>query len=235
MPSMVIDIKDIDDLKKIKLEDNYLLIGACTSLNTIIENSIISEKCNILKQAAEYVACHQIRNRATIGGNICNASPAADMSPPLYCLDAIFTYYQDGNYLDVKAKEFFKGPGQTVLKDDAILCYFKIPVSKLNAQSRYLRHSRRNALDLSAVGVAALKSDNEYAIALGSVAPTVIRVYDAEEILNKEGLTEDSIHKASEIAANTCKPISDLRASKEYRKEMVYVYTQRALKGLMEG
>jgi carbon-monoxide dehydrogenase medium subunit len=233
-PDLVVDIKYIDMLKHIRLENDFLHIGACVTINELIENPIIKEKFNVLSQAAKYIACHQIRNRATIGGNICNASPAADMSPPLYCLDAVLSYYHNENRHEVKVIDFFKGPGKTVLPEDGILCEFKIPASYQNSRGAYKRHSRRKSLDLSSVGACAVKLNEKYTIALGSVAPTVIRVADAEEVLNNEGLTEATIEKASIAAYNTAKPISDLRASREYRKEMVKVYVSKVLKALLE-
>ena len=235
VPDLVLDIKSIDVLNGIKIEGAYLKIGACTCLNDIVENELVKENFDVLCQAAMNVGCYQVRNRATIGGNICNASPAGDTIPPLYCLDAILTYFKDGEFIDCNAMEFFTGPGKTVLTKDSILCQVKIPMKYAKVLGTFLRHSRRNALDLSTVSVTTVNRKGNFAIALGSVAPTVIRVPDAENILNVEGLTESSIEKASEVTKNSCKPISDLRASKDYRSEMVKAYAVKALKSLMEG
>lgn len=233
-PTKVIDIKGMDFLRGVKVEDGFLKIGACTTFNEIAENDIIKEKFNVLKQASEVVACYQIRNRATIGGNICNASPAADSVPALIVLGATFTYFVDGKSTEVKASEFFTGPGKSVLPENAILTEIKIPMEMGNSKGVYLRHSRRNSLDLAIVSVAALQNNNKFSIALGSVGPTIITVPEAEALLSSEGLNESSIEKASGIASKTCKPISDLRASKEFRIEMVKAYTKKALNALME-
>lgn len=233
-PDLIIDIKGIELLHGIKLEDNYLKIGACTNLNTVAEHPAIKKDFRALSQATSQVGCYQIRNRATIGGNLCNASPAADSSPSLYCMDAILSYFHNGDIHDCKINDFFKGPGKTILPEGAILTQVKIPEVYAGKPSVYMRHSRRKALDLSTVSIAVVNDNGKFAIALGSVAPTVIRVPKAEEILNKEGLTYDSIEKASDAARNSCTPISDLRGSKEYRSEMVKNYTKKALESLME-
>ncbi|MGD9581408.1 MAG: xanthine dehydrogenase family protein subunit M [Vampirovibrionia bacterium] len=234
-PDLIIDIKNIEMLSGIKSEDNYLVIGACTKLNEIAENPKVQKDYRAISQAASEVGCYQIRNRATIGGNLCNASPAADSSPSLLCMDAVLTYFYNGDFINCPVKDFFKGPGKTVLPSDAILCSVKVPDEYAGAPSVYMRHSRRKSLDLSTISVAVVNKDNKFAIALGSVAPTVIRVPEAEEILNNEGLTLESIAKAAEAAKNSCTPISDLRGSKEYRSEMVRNYTKKALESLMEG
>lgn len=233
-PDLIVDIKDIEYLHGIKVEEGYLKIGACTNLNTIAEHPVICRDFRALSQATSQVGCYQIRNRATIGGNLCNASPAADSSPSLYCMNAIFSYFHDGEMHDCPVVEFFKGPGKTVLPEGAILAQVKIPEIFAGQPSVYMRHSRRKSLDLSTVSVAVVNNDGKFAMALGSVAPTVIRVPRAEAILNDEGLTPASIEKAAEAAKNSCTPISDLRGSKEYRSEMVKNYTKKALTSLME-
>lgn len=233
-PDLIVDIKEIDVLSGIKIEDDYLKIGACTKLNDIAENPVIKKDFHAIQQATWEIGCYQIRNRGTIGGNICNASPAGDTIPPLYCMEGIVSYFYDGNMHDIEAKDFFTGPGKTKLPENAILCQVKIPMKYAGKPSVYCRHARRNSLDLSTVSVTIVNNNNKFAIALGSVAPTVIRVPDAESILNSEGLTEDTANRSAIAAANTCKPISDLRGSKEYRVEMVRSYTFKALKALME-
>lgn len=233
-PDLVIDIKCIDVLRGIKIEDGFLKIGTCTILNDIAENQLINEKFNVLTQAASWIGCYQIRNRATIGGNLCNASPAADMIPPLYAMEATMTYFQDGDMHTVPVHEFFVGPGKTVMKHNAILCHVNIPVKYENAKGIFVRHSRRNSLDLSTVSVCVVNKDNRFTMSLGSVAPTVVRVPEAENLLNNEGLNDNTIERVAELAQNSCCPISDLRGSKEYRMEMVNTYTKKALKSLLE-
>lgn len=233
-PDIIVDIKNIDVLSGIKIEDNYLKIGACTKLNEIAENSLIIRDFRAIQQATWEIGCYQIRNRGTIGGNICNASPAGDTIPPLYCMEGVLTYFHNGDFHDCNAENFFIGPGKTLLPENAILCYIKIPLKYAAKPAIYLRHARRKSLDLSTVSITVVNNNGKFAMALGSVAPTVIRIPEAETILNTEGLTEDSIQKAADTASNTCKPISDLRGSKEYRTQMVRSYTIKALKTLME-
>lgn len=233
-PELVVDVKGIDILSGIKQEENFLKIGACTCLNDVASHPLVKEEFRALAQAANEVGCHQVRNRATIGGNICNASPAADTVPPLYCMDALVTYFKDGQMIDCRAEEFFIGPGKTVLPFDAILCQVKIPMDYAGKPSIYLRHSRRRSLDLSTVSVTVVNNNGKFTVALGSVAPTVIRVPKAEVILNAEGLNESSIKETAEAAKASCSPITDLRGSKEYRLEMVKNYTMKALRTLME-
>lgn len=233
-PELLVDIKGINNLRGISIDKDYIVIGALTTINEIIENEIIIEKLDMLKQSASNIGCYQIRNRATIGGNICNASPAADMVPPLLCLDAVLTYYADGKYSDIEINNFFKAPGKSNLPEKSILCQIKIPLNKCCGKGIFLRHSRRNALDLSSVSVAMYKTNNNYTISLGAVAPTVIRVKEAESLLNKNNINDDIIARIVDTVTNACNPISDSRASKEYRIEMIKNYTSKALRLLME-
>lgn len=236
-PEYVVDIKHLPELRKLEYSPRKgLTIGSAITFNEIINFKPALENFNILVQAAKSIGAHQVRNRATIGGNICNAAPSADIAPALLVLDSEVDIFSVKGKRTVNITEFFAGPGQTVLKFGEIVTAIRVPKIKTKNFGVYLKHQRREALDLAGVSVAVLvlrKKENlsgiEARIALGAVAPTPIRVKEAETILNKEGLTDSAIDKASNLAKQICKPISDLRASKEYREEMVEVLTRRAL------
>jgi carbon-monoxide dehydrogenase medium subunit len=176
----------------------------------------------------------QVRNLGTIGGNLCNASPAADTAPPLLVLNAKVKVRSINKQRLVPLQEFFMGPGKTTLTPEEILTEVQIPLIKPTGNSYFIKFGRRNAFTLSIVSVATLvKVENgvfdDIRIALGSVAPTPIRASKAEEHLIGHKVNEQVIDDGVNVVANEVKPISDVRASAEYRRDMAYVLTKRAI------
>lgn len=226
-PEFVIDLKGIKEMDGILLNEDSIIIGALTSIRSIECNSIIKENIPLLCQAAGRLGSIQVRNKATVGGNICNASPAADTASPLLALDAKAVIHGDSGSKEVELKDFFCGPGLTILKDGEILTHLIIPKRSDFQGFIYYKLSTRRAMDLSFVGVAILiEIDKTYhinkaRISLSAVAPTPIRAYSAERILEGEILDERLARESSELASKVSQPISDLRASAEYRREMV--------------
>ncbi len=170
-----------------------------------------------------------------MGGNICNASPAADMVPPLITMGAQAKIAGKKGERLLPLEEFFAAPGRTHLQPGELLVEVQIPPAGL-AVSRYPKHGIRNAMDLAVVGVAVslcLSPENgrceEVRIALGAVGPVPIRAKTAEDLLKGEKLDEKIISRAAELAADGIHPITDIRASAEYRREMVQVLTRRVL------
>lgn len=240
-PSIIVDAKSLPELNHLDCDDRILHIGAAVPLSKVIEFPPVILRFALLHQACSLIGSRQLRNRATVGGNICNAAPSADSAPPLLCLGAIASIARRGAIRKVPLEDFFVGPGQTVMKDDELLVEVEVPVPDTQWTGCYLRHTPRQEMDISVAGVAAFlkldKKENrclEARIALGSVAPVPLRVLDAEAVLTGQVVTSKLIDKAAEVAAKAARPISDVRASAEYRIELVRVLSMRAIQACIK-
>ena len=237
LPEHLINLKGIQELKHIRYDKKRgLEIGGLVTLREIERSTIVKEKYGALWDAANVMAAPQIRSLATIGGNLCSAVPSADTAPPLVALGATVTVAGKNGERTLLVEDFFAGPEASVLNPVEILSRVSIPSLPENSGGAYLKLMRRNAMDLALVGVAAcLKLDGgkrvcqEARIALGAVAPTPMRALRAEEVLLNKEPDEQLAMEAGKIAAQEASPISDVRASKEYRTEMVRVLTKRAV------
>lgn len=234
-PDVVVDIKDIKELNDIKINENdELIIGACANLNDIAHNSIVFDNYSFLSEAAHAVGSSQVRNRATMIGNICNASPLADTATPLLALDAKVLIYGPDGEKEISIHDFFVWVRKTCLKEGEIVTAIMIPAHKEMISGYFQKVSRRRMVDLSTVCGTVVKTDNDIRIALGAVAPTPVRLRKTEEFISNNELTEELIEKAAEIAASEVSPIDDVRASKEYRLEMTRVIVKRGLRKISE-
>ena len=239
-PEYVIDIGGIDGLDYIKYDKKQgLAIGVLTLISALEKSPEIREKFPVISQAAGQLGSVAIRNMGTIGGNLCNAAPSAEMAPPLIGLSANVKLVGPDGERVVPLEDFFTGPGTTVLRKGEMLVEVQVPVSADNTRGTYLKHGLRGTIDLAIVGVAAVatfevdsKICKDIRIALGAVAPTPMRARGAEEILRNKRIDEELIDKSAEAAAAEARPITDVRASAEYRREMVKVLTKRALTGI---
>jgi aerobic carbon-monoxide dehydrogenase medium subunit len=237
MPEHLINLKGIDSLKGITYDETTgLKIGALTTIGDIERDEVIRGKFLMLWDAVKVIAAQQVRNLGTIGGNLCSAAPSADTAPPLIALGASLKLTGPVNVRIVEAEDFFRGPGQTILKPDEILTEILIPNLPENSGGAYIKLMRRNAMDLALVGVAAFlrmdmngKTCREARIALGAVAPTPMRAATAESVLVHKNLDDDLITEAGKKASQDAKPIDDIRASKAYRTEMIKVLTKRTI------
>lgn len=234
-PKYLINIKHIPGVRHIHFsEGEGLRIGALTTVREIETDAVVREKFGALHQAARELASIQVRNLATLGGNLCTASPAAETAPPLLALGAAVKLRGLRGERVLPLAEFFQGPGSTALERE-ILTEIIIPAPKPGSRSVYQSISRRNAVDLAIVGVAASGGVDgggkwqDVRLALGAVAPTPIRASRAEQALAGKPAEPDVIAAAAETAAEESRPISDLRATAWYRKEMVKVLVRRAL------
>ncbi|HUL20431.1 MAG TPA: xanthine dehydrogenase family protein subunit M [Thermodesulfobacteriota bacterium] len=234
-PRYVIDVKGVPEMAGVTLSGDELSIGALTSVRTLERSPSVAENAPLLAQAAAKLGSVQIRHRATIGGNLCNASPSADTAPALLALEAQTEIFGKTGARVMALDNFFLGPGTTVLGDGEILTRLKIPLSHKRNGSVYYKLSARKAMDLAFVGVAVLlELDGSHRIskarmALAAVDPTPIRVPSAEKLLEGLRLTPETARESAELAAQSCKPISDLRASADYRREMVRELCQQGL------
>ena len=241
-PAVIVDVKKIPELNRLEWNDGKsLYIGATVPLSKIITFPPVMEKFSILYQACSIIGSMQLRNRGTVGGNICNAAPSADSAPPLLCLGAKAIVARLGGNRIIPLDSFFHGPGQTELAPNELLVGIEVAAPPSRSSGCYLRHTPRQDMDIAVVSVASFlvfsKQKNhcqEARIALGAVAPTPIRVPQAEAILTGRVLSEEGIEKAAEKAAEAARPISDLRGSAGYRKEIVKVLTRRTLKKALE-
>jgi len=238
-PRVLIDITGIRELRRIERDElGGVIVGATTCLSDIAENPMIRATCPMIADGVSVIGSVQVRNLGTIGGNICNASPAADSLPSLIALGGeIKIVSQEGTrWHDVE--HFFVGPGQTVLKASEIVSEIRIPPLSPGTRSMYLKEGRVVGVDLAVVSVAlALRMKNgglceHISIVLGAVAPTPIRVPTAESILRGREVSTDLIEKASHICAEASQPITDVRSSAEYRRRLVRVLVKRGLEKL---
>ncbi len=235
-PGYLIDIKGIPGQDYIRYDKRKgLRIGALTTIRQIEISRVVREQSLPLAQAAKVLGSVQVRNRATIGGNLCNASPSAETAPSLLVLGAKVKLVGSRGERVLPLEEFFVGPGLTVL-DKEILTEIMVPPLSPHTRGVYMSVSRRRAVDLALVGVAvAVVVDpdkgqwKEVKIALGAVAPTPMRATRAEGILNGKRINAALIEEAAQMASDEARPISDVRASAWYREEMVSVLVQRAL------
>ena len=234
-PDFLIDVCDLQELSQINEENGMISIGAGTTIADIASSEIIKSKSPILVSAARQLGNPLVRNRATIGGNIADASPAADTAPPLLALEAfLFLESEGGGKREVPLDEFFTGPNQTVMKANEVITKicFKEPEDPINGA--YIKLGLRNAMAISVVSVALMLDVEEgicrkARIALGSVAPKPGRAYGVEMGLEGEELNRDIIEKSVNAIKKDISPISDIRASAAYRQHTASVLLKRAI------
>ena len=237
-PESVISLQKIPGLAGITTEaDNSISIGAMTKVREVEVSGDIQQHHTALAEGASEIGSIQIRNLATIGGNIAHASPAADTVAGLLVADAQVDIASADGERSVPIDELFTGPGQTVLVPGEIITRFRLPSPA--SGSHYIKHKIREVMDLAFIGVAAaVNLDNgtitDARIGLAAVAPTPIRATEAENLLNGNAPTPELLEQAGEAAAAGCSPISDLRCSAEHRREMVDVLTRRTLQHALE-
>jgi len=232
----LVDIKRVVELRGIEsLNGGGLGIGATTTLHEIEMSKTVRNVCPVLSEAVGMIGSLQIRNRGTLGGNLSNASPAADSAPCLLVLDAQFELSSAFGSRVIPSETFFVGSGRSVLGPGEILKRIIVPRPKPRTQSVYLKFGLRNAMDIPIVGVAvSLVFGDEGSccdakVALASIAPTPLRARKTEAALAGE-LNEQRIQDAAAQAVAEAKPISDVRGSASYRKHLVRVLTTQAVK-----
>jgi len=238
LPRVVISLHTLRDLNFVAEDpkDSTLRIGALCNHADLAAHPLLGRRYPILCEAVGLIGSWQIRNVGTIGGNICTASPAADSVPPLLVLDADVVIATPQGENDMPLTSFFRGPGATVLEPNQILKEIRIKPSRNRSAGCYLKLRRRKAVDVSLAGVAfqaetdaAGERVNKVGIALGGVAPTPIRVPEAEALLTGLSLDEalQKIPECAAAAVDAAKPIDDVRASADYRRTIVDVFMRR--------
>ncbi|MCK4257645.1 MAG: xanthine dehydrogenase family protein subunit M [Halanaerobiales bacterium] len=238
-PEYLVDIKKIPELNKIHYDETVgLTIGATATLNEISNSEVVQKYYSVLSDGAHEIGSLQVRNRGTLVGNICNASPLADTAPALLVYNAKVKIQGIQGTRVVPIGEFFTGPGSTVLESGEIVTEVIIPPIT-DAEGKYFKHARRKAVDLSSIGVAVLvlgKNENEISevrIALAAVAPTPVRAKNTEALLKNAKITPELLEKVKETVLTDISPISDIRASKEYRYEISSVLVKRGIEEIL--
>ena len=236
-PQYVVDIRRIASLSRISYSNSRgLRLGPLAKVQDLETHPAVTRRYPALAAAAASFAGVQVRNLATVGGNICNASPAGDTLPALLAFDAECRVVGPQGERWLPLSGVFAGPGRTVLQHSEVLAEVRLPPPAPNSGSLYIKHSPRGAMDIATLGVASvlsLEDDGQTccnaAIALGAVAPTPIRASDAERLLVGNAVTPGLIREAADAAQRAASPIDDIRGTAEHRTAMVKVLTQRTL------
>ena len=233
-PGLYVDIKRIPELMALEIDAGGLRLGASVPAAQIFENQAVRSMYPGLSEAVDLIGSSQIQGRATVGGNLCNASPAADTVPSLLALGATCVVAGGNGQREIAAEEFTTGPGRNALGDGEFLVRLDIPPQGPGASDAYLRLIPRTEMDIAVVGAAVsvkLAADGtcEAArVAIGAVAPTALVVPDAAAALVGSQLDEAALARAGEAASAAANPIDDKRGTVVYRRRVASVLTQRA-------
>lgn len=235
----LVDVKGLPGMNDLKFDPaRGLTVGAAVNMNRLVASPEVNEHYPVLAEAAHTVASYQLRTRATVAGNLCNASPAGDTIGAGLVLDAkVHVHGVDGDRIEA-LRTFFKGPGKTVLKPGDIVTAVEYPIPPQGAQGKYIKLGRNAIGDLAIVGVTAFgypdrtPSGYRFFVALASVAPTPLLLDMA--LLSEKAITEETINAAAEFAMNSVTPIDDVRGSARYRKLMVRNLTRKAVSDVWE-
>jgi carbon-monoxide dehydrogenase medium subunit len=233
-PACVIDLSGVASVRALQSDARGLRIGAAVAARTLERDATARAIYTSLAESGALVGSVQVRNLATLGGNLCNAAPSADMAPPLLALDAEAVIVGPKGERRVPFADFFVGVRRTVLAPDEILLEIVVPAPGPRSGGHYLRHTPRRELDIAVVGVASqLTLSNgvcsKARIALAAVAPVPLRARAAEQALEGKAVTPELIERAAELAVGATEPISDQRGSADYRRHLVRVLTRRTL------
>lgn len=240
----LVNITRIAQMQGVRISKGALYIGALTTITELMNDDVVLRHVPILAAAADHFASDQIRNVATLGGNICNASPAGDMAVPLLALDArVELVSKPDRRLSRRSLplcEFFLGPGRTAARPDELLTAVEIPVAADGCVSRFFKFGTRPALDISMISIAlaAARRDSRLVnvrVALGAVAPVPMRARRTEEALEGKRLDPHAIERAAQTARKEITPISDVRGSAWYRREMIHNVITRILNDVIES
>ena len=229
-PDAVIDIKGLDDFKKIEFRDNRLIVGALVTFAELLESKVVKNKFPLVMETCNTVGSMGVRNRATMVGNICSAVPSLDSGPLLSVYEAEVFVKSSSSERKIAVSNWFVGPKETSLKNGELVTGISIPFPAKKHAGCYVRLGRYWGEDLAQVGVSILAfSDNSYRIAFGAVAPVPIRAKKIEALLNGRQLDNSLIDRAKKVVPDEISPITDIRSSKEYRLHVANVMLERGL------
>lgn len=237
---LIIDVKGIPELNELRYDPAAgLTLGAAVPCSRIYEHPAVRRAYPSLAEVASLIGGVQIQNRASIGGNLCNAAPSADSAPLLIALGATCRIAGPGGTREVEVEKFFTAPGRTVLKPGELLVSLHAPPPEAHSGARYLRFIPRNEMDIAVAGagVRVVLEDGVFRsarIALAAVAPTPLFVPEAGDMLSGKPVSAESIQQAADIARVAARPITDMRGTTEYRRHLCVVLTRRALADAVE-
>ena len=241
-PQILVDLKELPGMKEISFDKKKgLVVGAAVTLNRLSSHPEVQEYFPVLSESADTVGNYQLRNRATLGGNICNASPSADLSPACLVYEGTVNLTGPKGNRQLPLDAFWVGPGKTSIKKDEFLSNITFPTPPAKTVGRYLKLGRSRMGDLAIVGVAVLGFPNkeipagyQFRIGINSTAPTAYRVPEVEKKICQGDITDEVLHLAAEEAMEISAPIEDVRATAEYQKLMVRNLTYKALSEIWE-
>ena len=234
MPKRVIDLSGVARVKIVECDTKGLRIGAAVPARQVEQDPRVREGYAAVAESAALLGSVQVRNLATVGGNICNAAPSADMAPPLVALEAQAVIAGPKGERCVPLSDFFTGVRKTVVGPDELLVEIFVPAPGPHSGGSYIRHTPRRELDIAVVGVASQVTIAngvcaKARISLAAVAPTPVRATAAEAALEGKPLTPELIERAADLAGQAAKPISDQRGSADFRRHLVRILTRRTL------
>lgn len=235
-PDALISLRSVSELKIISVGKN-IRIGSGTTITELIENEQLQKAVPVLVQAAKRIGGTQIRNVATVGGNIGNCSPCADTAPALLVLEATVLVQDAKGTREIPIHEFFAGPGTSCMSSQEILIELRINIPNPKSKTIFFKKSRVQ-MDMALASVAVLlemdgKKCKKARIAAGSVAPVPLRLLEAEKVLENSEITEAKILEAQKLAMQAVSPISDVRTTADYRRHLVGAYVKRAIQSLI--
>jgi len=233
----IVDVKNLDGMSQVFFDPAMrLTIGASVNMNRLVASPEVQEHYPVLAEAAHSVASYQLRSRATVAGNICNASPAGDTIGACMVLDGVLHVHGLKGEREEPLNTFFLGPGKTRLTPGDIVTAIRFPLPPAGYAAKYIKLGRNALSDLAIVGVTALgypdseaASGYRFRLALASVGPTPLRAAQAEAILTDKPITAEVIAEAAQAAMDGCTPIDDVRGSARYRKFMIRNLSQKAI------
>lgn len=232
-PKGLLNVSEIEELKVLKEDEKGITIGAAVCLNDIISYKPVILNVPALSQACHSIGTYSVRNRGTLVGNICNASPAADTAPVLLCLNTLINVIGSEGERVIPIDKFFISPGRTALRMGELVVSVLIPKPFPEGKGIYKKASRTNSVDLATVGVSVQKWNKQVMIGLGAVAPTPVRAKFVEKAINQDGIVNWS--EAAGLVKHDISPISDIRGSREYRHHITEVLVRRGLEQIMGG
>jgi len=231
LPEMLVDIKGLAELKGVVVDERKIRIGALVTFSELIDCDTVREKVPLIFEMAKAVASPGIRNRATLVGNICSAVPSCDSGPVLLVHEADVLVTGPSGQRKVPIGEWFLGPRATALKAGEMVTAVDVPVPDQAHGGCYLKLGRYRGEDLAQASVAVVAlSDRRYRIAFGAVSPTPLRASRIESLLNGQELTDEIIAQAQGLVSAEIAPITDIRATREYRLHMARVMLERGLR-----
>jgi carbon-monoxide dehydrogenase medium subunit len=236
-PEFLVDVKNLDGTDKLHFDPQTgLTVGAAVNMNRIIASPEVRTHYPLLAETCRSVASYQLRTRATVVGNLCNASPAGDTIGACLLFEGVLHIHGVHGFCEEPLSRFFRGPGKTILQPGDIVTAIRFPIPPVGCAGRYLKLGRNQLSDLSIVGVTALahkdaacSSGYRFRLALASVAPVPLVVTEIEAYLADNPITPDAIQEAARLAMEACSPIDDVRGSARYRKQMVRNLSAKAL------